>query len=435
LSKPAGRPLKSLGEKALAKVAWRVLPLLGLGYGLSYVDRLNISFAALQMNADLKFNGVTFGTGAGLFFLTYATCGIPSNLMLLRLGARRWLGMIMIVWGAASAALIFVRAPWQFYILRLILGAAEAGFFPGAVHHLDCWFPSSFRARAISGFYVSFPIANALMGITAAAILNLGGFGGLKGWQWLFLIEGLPAIVLGVAILMALPDHPATALWLNREERDWIQSRQSVRLADQLTARDALRAIAHPLVLMLSIADFLILGTNYGFSFTAPLLLRDAHVGLTSIGVLFAISSSLGIIALFATAWYSDTHGDRLSPAVLMSTVNGLGFLLLGLVHEPAASMIAFAIIAISNFALQGVLWALPEELIEGPGSAISLATVVVIGMLGPVATPILWGVLHDQMQSYRPALLLSLPLMLIAAGLLKTIERHWRKRPSATSA
>src|SRR5471032_983897 len=186
----------NVGRSALAKASWRLLPLIALGYGVAYIDRVNISFASLQMNRDLHFSAAVYGLGAGLFFLTYALLEVPSNLLLVRFGARRWIARIMLTWGLLAAAMLFVRTPLQFYVMRLLLGAAEAGFFPGVIYYLSQWFPAAERGRAISRFYVAVPLSMVVMGALAGALLNLQGRLGLAGWQWLFLLEGVPAVLL-----------------------------------------------------------------------------------------------------------------------------------------------------------------------------------------------------------------------------------------------
>src|SRR3984885_4200317 len=215
--------LKLVGESALRKASLRLLPVIGVGYGLSYMDRINISFASLQMNRDLHFSASVYGFGAGLFFIGYALCEVPSNLLLLRFGARRWLARIMITWGLLAAATMFVRSPLEFNVLRFLLGMAEAGFYPGVIFYLTLWFPARMRARAGSRFYISLPLSSVVMGSLAGWLLGLGGKLGLAGWQWLFLVEGLPTAVFSLVILKMLPDGPAKATWLTAEEKAWLE--------------------------------------------------------------------------------------------------------------------------------------------------------------------------------------------------------------------
>ena len=215
----------AVGRSAMRKATWRLIPLVAVGYGVAYVDRVNISFASLQMNRDLGFSASVYGLGAGLFFLSYAACEIPSNLMLYRVGARRWLARIMVTWGLLAVGMMFVHTRTEFYAMRLLLGAAEAGFFPGVLFYLMQWFPAHIRARTISRFYVSLPLSQVFMGAVAGGLLNLEGKLGLAGWQWLFLVEGLPAIFLSLVFWRMLPDGPKDARWLSAEEHAWIEGR------------------------------------------------------------------------------------------------------------------------------------------------------------------------------------------------------------------
>src|SRR5580693_3235588 len=214
---------EAIGRSAQRKAAVHLLPLLAVGYGLAYMDRINISFASLQMNRDLHFSASVYGFGAGLFFIGYALCEVPSNLLLLRFGARRWIARIMFTWGLLAAAMLFVRTPLEFNVLRFLLGMAEAGFYPGVIFYLTLWFPARMRARAVSRFYVSLPLSSVVMGSLAGWLLGLGGKLGLAGWQWLFLLEGLPAAAFSIVILKMLPDSPAHARWLTPEEKTWLQ--------------------------------------------------------------------------------------------------------------------------------------------------------------------------------------------------------------------
>ena len=220
---PARAQDEAIGRSAQRKAAVHLLPLLAVGYGLAYMDRINISFASLQMNRDLHFSASVYGFGAGLFFIGYALCEVPSNLLLLRFGARRWLARIMFTWGLLAAATMFVRTPLEFNVLRFLLGMAEAGFYPGVIFYLTLWFPARMRARAVSRFYISLPLSSVVMGSLAGWLLGLGGKLGLAGWQWLFLVEGLPTAIFSLVMLKMLPDSPAKATWLTAEEKAWLE--------------------------------------------------------------------------------------------------------------------------------------------------------------------------------------------------------------------
>src|SRR5690349_13488411 len=244
-----------IGASALRKASIRLIPLIGIAYGVAYTDRVNISFAALQMNRDLHFSASTYGFGAGLFFLSYAACEIPSNLLLYRFGARRWLARIMITWGLLAMGMMFVKTPVEFYIVRFLLGMSEAGFFPGVVYYLSQWFPANARARTVSRFYVALPLSSVFMGGLAGALLSLQGRLGLAGWQWLFLAEGLPAVLLSAVFFFFLPNTPADAKWLAAEERDWLLDRLRAdnSAIGEPHAEGALSAIFNPRVWQLGL--------------------------------------------------------------------------------------------------------------------------------------------------------------------------------------
>src|SRR6059058_4326638 len=219
---PAISPTEELSAVTLRKITWRLIPFLFLLYTIAWLDRVNVGFAALEMTADLGFSSVTFGFGSGIFFLGYCLFEIPSNIILERVGARLWISRIMVTWGLISAGLMFVRTPAAFYLLRFLLGVAEAGFFPGVIYYLSLWYPAAHRARAIAAFMTAVPVTGLIGSPLSGALLDLDGIYGLAGWQWLFLLEGLPAIVLGASVIFYLDERPETTQWLAPEERDWL---------------------------------------------------------------------------------------------------------------------------------------------------------------------------------------------------------------------
>ncbi len=306
----------ALARAAMRKASARILPLLGLGYLIAYMDRYNISFAALQMNVDLGFTATVYGLGAGLFFLSYALFEVPSNMFLTKFGARRWIARIMISWGVIAAGMMFVRTPQQFYVMRFLLGMAEAGFLPGVIFYLSRWFPSAYRGRAISRFYVAAPIAGMLMGVVSGALLSLDGIYGLRGWQWLFLLQGLPALLIAAAVLLFLPESPDSASWLAEDERSWLKG-ELAREADAIgepAVRSVFSALAHPLVLWLGIFGFLTVGANITFTLSVPQILRDnTHLDPVRIGWIVSVANTLGAIAMLICGAWSDRLGERWS--------------------------------------------------------------------------------------------------------------------------
>src|SRR3984957_3734396 len=259
----------AIGRSAQRKAGLRLIPVIGIGYGLAYIDRLNLSFASLQMNRDLHFSASVYGFGAGLFFIGYALCEVPSNLALLRFGAKRWLARIMFTWGLLAAAMMFVRTPLEFNAVRLLLGVAEAGFFPGGIYYLTLWFPARMRARAVSRFYIAMPLSSAVMGSLAGWLLGLDGKLGLTGWQWLFLVEGLPAVLFSFVILKMLPDGPAKAEWLTPEEKAWLAGQLKTDSEQAHIGHEAgvLKSLLSPKVWMIGAFFFCALTTNYAYGF------------------------------------------------------------------------------------------------------------------------------------------------------------------------
>ena len=295
--------LKRIGESAQRKASLRLLPVIGVGYGLAYMDRINISFASLQMNRDLHFSASVYGFGAGLFFIGYALCEVPSNLMLLRFGAKRWLARIMFTWGLLAAAMMFVRTPLEFNVLRFLLGMAEAGFFPGVIYYLTLWFPARVRARAVSRFYVALPLSSVAMGSVAGWLLGLGGKFGLSGWQWLFLLEGLPAAAFSLVILKMLPDNPAKAAWLTVEEKAWLQSQLKAdgEKAHLGHSAGVMKALLEPKVWMIGAYFFFALTTSYAYNFSQPAILQGVTGwSVKNVGFLmacFGLAGAAGIRA------------------------------------------------------------------------------------------------------------------------------------------
>src|SRR5205823_492164 len=297
---------------ALAKARRRLLPFLFLLYVVSYLDRINVGFAALQMNAALHFSSVTYSLGAGIFFLSYTLLEIPSNVILARVGARLWIARIMITWGLISAGMMFVHSATAFYVLRFALGAAEAGFFPGIIYCLTKWFPRRDRARAIAGFMTAVVVAGIIGGPVSGVLLSLDGIGGLAGWQWLFVVEGLPAVVLGLAVLRALPEQPSDAAWLTRAEQEALTSRLAEEAAPASTVHSIRGALTSGRVWLLAGVYFTIPVALYAMGFWLPQIVRNASGGTDlSTGLLSAIPYAVAAIGMVIIGRHSDRTGER----------------------------------------------------------------------------------------------------------------------------
>lgn len=418
----------SIGASALSKASWRILPLIAVGYGIAYIDRANISFAALQMNRDLGFSATVYGLGAGLFFLSYALFEIPSNLLLVKFGARRWIARIMLSWGVIAAGMMFVRTPTQFYILRFLLGFAEAGFFPGVIYYLTFWFPAEARGRAISRFYVAWPLSTVVMGGLAGTLLGLQGKFGLAGWQWLFLTEGLPAVIMGIVIFLLLPDTPADAKWLSADEKQWIERRLEADLtSDRRHAdRGVFAALLNPVVLVFTLLNMVNLGSYYAFNLSAPELLKHA-TGLSTnmVGYVVGASGLLGAVSMIAFGWHSDWRKERFFHLALPIVTSGLGYGMLALAHDPRVTIAAYWLVIMSNAGIAATFWLAPGEVMAPRSLAVSIAAINSVGQLGSFVSPILWGMAKDATGDFRLGLSV-LPIgYLVAAMLVLWLRRQ----------
>jgi ACS family tartrate transporter-like MFS transporter len=414
------------GRIALNKASWRILPLLFLGYGIAYVDRVNIGFAALQMNQDLHFSATVYGLGGGLFFLSYAFFEVPSNLLLLRFGARRWIARIMVTWGILAAGMMFVRTPMQFYAIRFLLGMAEAGFFPGVVCFLMQWFPAEYRGRAISRFYIAYPLSAAVMGAIAGPLLGLDGHFELAGWQWLFLVEGIPAVLLGGVILVCLPNSPAQATWLTEQERDWIQSRLSAEKALLGTSDHRfVRALFDPAVVRLGICNMFIVGASYAFGLSAPAVLTSAtHWSVTKVGLFMSATALLGALSMIFNGAHSDHYRERYLHAVIPLTLVACALFAMGFSTAPWVVLLAYALYYNCYAAVQTAFWLIPSDTLHGRSATVGVAAIGSIGMLGAFIGPYSWGLAKDYTGSYQGGLL-ALAVSYIVAGSILMFVRH----------
>jgi MFS transporter, ACS family, tartrate transporter len=419
---------QSAGASAQRKAALRLLPVIAIGYGLAYMDRVNISFASLRMNSDLHFSATVYGLGAGLFFIGYAICEVPSNLLLLRFGPRRWLARIMFTWGILAAAMMFVRTPFQFYAARLLLGIAEAGYFPGVIYYLTLWFPASMRARAVSRFYIALPLSFVLMGSVAGWLLGLQGRLGLAGWQWLFLLEGLPAALYGFVILRMLPDGPEQAAWLTADEKQWIKARLD---ADSSTAHlgheaAALRALVSPQVWLIGLFFFCALTCSYAYSFSAPAILQGV-TGWTvgQVGVLVACFGLAGAAGMLFGGANSDRTGDRALHCVVPCCVMAAGYLVASYGRPSWLVVIALGVSFVAFNALQAPALAVPTQLLAGRAAATGIAAINTITMFSGFVGPYWMGRVKDATGSYGPGLLGLIIPSLLAAGVMFAVTRN----------
>ncbi len=423
-----------IGESAQRKAAVRLLPVIGVGYGLAFMDRINISFAALEMNRDLHFSASVYGFGAGLFFIGYALCEVPSNLLLLRFGARRWMARIMFTWGLLAAGMMFVRTPLEFNALRFLLGVAEAGFYPGVIYYLTLWFPLRMRARAVSRFYVALPLSSVVMGALAGWLMGLGGKLGLAGWQWLFMIEGLPAALFSLVILKMLPDGPTKATWLTPEEKAWLdrQLKADAEKAHLGHSAGVAQALLSPKVWMIGAYFFFALTTSYAYGFSAPAILQGVTGwSVANVGFLVAGFGLAGAAGMLLNSAHSDRSGERSLHCIVPCLVMAAGYLTASYAKEPwlivaglAAGFVAFA-------SMLGPANAVPMQFLAGRAAAAGIAAMNTITMFSGFVGPYWMGVMKDYTGSYQAGLRgLALP-SLLAAGTMFVLTRNLARRPA----
>ena len=424
----------AIGKSAQRKASLRLLPVIGIGYGLAYMDRINISFASLQMNRDLHFSASVYGFSAGLFFIGYALCEVPSNLLLLRFGAKRWLARIMFTWGFLAVAMMFVRTPLEFNIVRFLLGMAEAGFFPGVIYYLTLWFPAHMRARAVSRFYIALPLSSVVMGSLAGWLLGLGGKLGLAGWQWLFLIEGLPAVLFSFVILKMLPDGPAKAAWLTPQEKAWLTGQLKTDGEQAHLGHEAgvMQALLSPKVWMIGAYFFCALTTSYAYGFSAPAILQGVTGwSVADVGFLVACFGLAGAAGMLLNSAHSDRSGERALHCIVPCIVIAAGYVTASYARAPFMVVAALAASFIAFQSVQGPALALPSQFLAGRAAAAGIAAMNTITMFSGFVGPYWMGLMKDATGSYQAGLRgLALPA-LGAAAVMFALTQNLKRRIS----
>jgi ACS family tartrate transporter-like MFS transporter len=399
------RRLREAERSAIAKATRRLIPFLFGIYVVAYLDRVNVSFAQLQLEDDLGFSDTIFGLGAGIFSLGYVLFGVPSNLALARFGARRWLASIMIVWGVLSASTMFIEGPESFYVLRFLLGVAEAGFFPGIVLYLTWWFPEQQRARALALFMTAISVSYVLGGPVSGGLLELDGLAGLDGWQWLFLCEGLPAVVLGFVTLSYLSERPREAVWLEPAERAALAEHMELELrAKEAAGATKLRdALGSGQVWLMSLIYFILLAAGFGLTFFAPDLVDD-RTGFTDfeIGVLSAIPYAIATVAMLAVARRADRSARRRLYVVVLALIGAAGTALAGYAQSALSLTIALTLAAVGILGAIPVFWAMPTGFLTGTAAAGGIALIAALGNLGGFAGPAFTGAMEDSTATSR---------------------------------
>ncbi len=420
---------EALERVVLRKVALRLIPFIFLLYVVNILDRVNVGFARLTMFRDLGLSDRVFDFGAGVFYLGYMVFEVPSNLILHRTGARRWISRIMISWGLISACMLFVRTEWSFYLLRILLGVAEAGFFPGIILYISYWFPARERARAVAIFMMGSPVSGIVGYPVSGALLRYSnGFRGLAGWQWLFLAEGIPAVVLGVITWFYLTDQPENAQWLSTAEREWLAARMA-REEQNRAARHGLsrlRAMTDPRVwLLVSIYFTLALGTNtVGFYLPKILEGHFPSAGKFELGFLTALPHLAAVIAMFFVGIHSDRDGERRWHVALPAFAAAIGWFLSAYFRTPWPSLLALAVAQAGMMSMMGPFWSMSTSFLSGAAAAGGIALINTLANLGGFLSSNVMGALKERTGGFAAGEL-TMALTIAVGGLLALSVRH----------
>ncbi|HTU18126.1 MAG TPA: MFS transporter [Gemmataceae bacterium] len=418
----------SVERAVLRAVSRRLLPFLFLLYVFNILDRVNIGFARLQFLEDLDLSKEVYGTAVSVFFLGYFLFEVPSNLMLRHMGARRWIARILMSWGLISATLMFVRGPWSLYLLRFLLGLAEAGFFPGIILYLSYWFPARERARAVSLFMTGSAVTGIVGNPISGTILGqLGGTAGLKGWQWLFLLEGVPTVLLGVVALFYLTDRPEQASWLTPAQRDWLTARMNreEHHREQHHRLTLLQALAQPRVLLLCALYFTVsMGAN-SFGAYAPQIVKDHFVGVSDeqVGLLMAVPSLGAIVSMTVVGVHSDRTGERRWHVAAPAFVAALGWLMTARLDMPWLVLLGLVLAHSGMLSMLPTFWTLPTSFLSGSAAAGGIAFINSVGNLGGFAGPQIIGRLEAR--GHFSEGLIVLAAALVIGGMLALRARH----------
>ncbi|HVY15142.1 MAG TPA: MFS transporter [Rhodopila sp.] len=415
----------ALEARTMAKVSRRLLPYAVIGYFIAYLDRVNLSFAALEMNKELGFTATVYGAGAGMFFLSYFALETPSNLILVKTGARRWLARIMITWGLISGAMAFVNGETSFYIVRFLLGAAEAGFFPGIMYFLTLFFPAKYRGHMVGIFMAASPVSAVVGAPASTLILGAPPFLGLHGWQLVFILEAVPALILGVITLFYLQDSPAEAHWLDDAERAWLVGRQAVERRQRETVErlSVTQVLFNPRVLTLGVAGFSIAYSIYGIVYFLPQIVKQFGLTNMQVGLVSAIPFAVGAVGMI---WYgrrSDRVLERRSHTSIALTICALGLMVTALTPNPYVRLAALSVASFGAFAVLPVFWSMPTAFLSGAAAAAGVAYINSLANIAGFVAPFVMGWIKDATGSFNGGLLVI--ACICCAGAIATLCVH----------
>jgi ACS family tartrate transporter-like MFS transporter len=425
-----------LETRVVRKLMRRILPFVMLLYFVSFLDRVNVGFAAFSMNKAIGLTPATFGFGGGIFFVGYFLFEVPSNLILYRVGARLWIARVMLSWGLVSAACAFATGPRSFYALRFLLGAAEAGFFPGVIYYLSQWFPVRQRAVAVAAFMVAAPLSITIGSPISGALMELPTIAGLSNWQWLYILEALPAIVLGFVVLWVLSDSPENAKWLEPDERAWLAATLQAENAESRSRtghhQTVWAALWDPRVLVLAL---IYSGTSaglYAVGLWAPLIVRQFGYSPLATGWLNAVPGVVAIAAMIAWARHSDRTLDHAWHVAIPCLAAGIGFVWGGIAHSIIGVILALTLMTVGSNAAKPPLWAMPSLFLSGAGAAAGIAWINSLGNLGGFAGPFLIGWLKDRWGSYAGGLYAVGVMLALSAAVMLALSSHTARHARA---
>ncbi len=417
-------PDQSLETAVVSRLMWRLMPFLFLLYIVAYLDRINVSFAILQMRGPLHLSDRVYGRAAGMFFGGYFLFQVPSNIVLEKVGVRRWISGLMVVWGIVSCSMIFIRGPVSFYVLRFLLGAAEAGFFPGMILYLKYWFPASARARAVAWFMTANPLAGALGSPISGALLGMHR-GGLAGWQWLFILEGMPAVVLGTAVYWVLTDGPAEAKWLSEEQRGWLLG--ELEREQESNSGGASSGIwdvlANGKIWLLSLVYFGIPACMYGVTLWLPSAIRSlSTLGYFSTGLVAAVPYFVTAVVMVLVARHSDRSGERRWHTALPGLAGAVALGVAAYGWTPVLVIAGMSLGMVGAQSMTGPFWALATSRLSATGAAASIAVINSVGNLGGYFGPYIIGWARSDGGSFRGGLLAVGAVLAVSAGMVLVV-------------
>ncbi|HEY0219906.1 MAG TPA: MFS transporter [Afipia sp.] len=425
-----------LETRVLRKITIRIIPFVMLLYFVAFIDRVNIGFASLTMNKDLGFSSSVFGFGAGIFFLGYFLFEVPSNIALHKFGARIWIARVMITWGLISAGMAFVTGATSFYVMRFLLGAAEAGFFPGIILYLSYWFPARNRAAVTAVFMAAAPLSTALGSPVSGALLEMHGLMGLAGWQWMFIIEAIPALILGVVVLFFLTDRPEKATWLKDAERKWLVDTMNAEKAAKagVASHSLWRGLADVRVLALSLVYFGTSAGLYTLGIWAPQIIKAFGLTSLQIGFLNAIPAVIAVLAMVLWARHSDRTNERTWHVVIACLFAAVGLILAGVATSVVAVLAALTIVNVGVSCSKPPLWSMPTLFLSGSAAATGIATINSIGNLGGFAGPAMIGWIKDLTGSFAGGLYFVAGLLVLSAAMTLIIARSEKNAAAAAA-